>query len=209
MCRDEYREFGGEEVIMGETYISIDIETNGLCPGINSMISLGAVVFDPATGESPTSFQVNLRPLSDGIADPDTMAWWSGFPDAYAAATRDAVDPKTAMESFEFWVKAVAGENPVACYWKSEFDGAFIRYYLFRFLGRHIFGRSGSGLDIKTITALALRQKYSETQIGKVPTDWGFPCKKTAGVAEHNHLAIDDAREQANVLVRALKELSR
>lgn len=186
-----------------EMFYSIDIETNGLCPGINSMLSLGAVAFNPYTGEMPTLFQMNLLPLSDTIEDVDTMNWWKQFPEAYKQATTDAGDPKQIIESFVFWVNASSeGKKKVACYWKPEFDGAFVRYYLFRFTGQHIFGRSGSGLDIKTTTALALGQKYSETQIANVPRNW---CGK---ISEHNHNALDDAIEQAHVYMNAIKKLN-
>lgn len=182
------------------TYFSIDIETDGLCPGLNSMISLGAVAFDPDK-ETIADFSINLKPLPDATPDPDTMKWWDSFPDAYKAATDLAVTPVSAMETFAAWVSGF-GDIPVACYWKPEFDGAFIRYYSFRFLGRQLFGRSGSGIDIKSVAALALKQKYSDTQIAKVPREW------SGNTGDHSHKACLDAREQAYVFINALKTLN-
>jgi hypothetical protein len=78
---------------------------------------------------------------------------------------------------------------------------AFLRYYLFRFQGGDIFGRAGSGLDIKTLTAIALGQKFSETQIATVPEE----LKQTK--AEHSHDALEDAIEQAHVMYNARKKL--
>lgn len=185
-------------------YFSIDIETNGLAAGINSMISLGVAAIDMDSGEIIAVYKWNLKPLPDLKVDEGTMEWWKRFPDAYRRATEDAVDAEEAITAFAKWVAYICEimniERPVCAAWKPAFDLGFIRYYLHRFVGKDIFGRAGSGLDIKTLTAIALNQPFSETQIGTVP-------EFMKGEAEHTHDALDDAIEQAHVMYNACQRL--
>lgn len=183
---------------MSRIYFSVDIETDGLAPGINSMISLGAAAISMDTGEIFGGFKRNLKPVEGLMQDPDTMEWWKGEPEAYVRATDGAMHPEQAMYHFASWVNDFKQEHPVAAAWKPGFDLAFLRYYEIKYLGKMLFGRAGSGLDIKTVAALALGQSFSETQIGTVP-DW-----MKGSEDKHNHDALDDAVEQAHVLYNAL-----
>lgn len=59
--------------------VMIDLETLG--KGENALIiQIGAVYFDPSTGERGTSFFMNIDPVSaaqhGGQMDPDTVRWW-------------------------------------------------------------------------------------------------------------------------------------
>jgi DNA polymerase III alpha subunit (gram-positive type) len=186
-------------------YFSIDIETNGLAAGINSMISLGAAAINIESGEIVEKFKMNLLPLPDLKEDASTMEFWKQHPEAYRRATQDAVEADLVIWAFVGWVQRVCEhynvQRPVAAAWKPGFDLAFLRYYLFRFHGSDIFGRAGSGLDIKTLTAIALNQPFSETQIAAVPAE----LKGTT--VEHSHDALEDAIEQAHVLFNARKQL--
>lgn len=188
-----------------QIYFSIDIETNGLAAGIHSMISLGVAAINMKNGDIVASYKWNLKPLPDLKVDKDTMEWWTKFPDAYLRATENAMDAEEAIKQFDKWVRYVCEigniDRPVCAAWKPGFDVGFLRYYLHRFCGHDIFGRAGSGLDIKTLTAIALGQPFSETQIGTVP-DYLKGSK-----AEHNHDALDDAIEQATVMYNACKVL--
>lgn len=169
------------------------------------MISLGVAAIDMESGEIVQGRKWNLLPLEDLKVDEGTMKWWLSFPAAYEAATSGALPAEYVMPEFKKWVEWVCKETntvrPVAAAWKPGFDLAFVRYYLFRFCGGDIFGRAGSGLDIKTLAAVALNQPFSETQIATVPES----LKGTS--AEHNHDALDDAKEQARVLFNARKKL--
>src|SRR5262249_20492841 len=91
-----------------ETYISIDIETDGPCPGINSMLSLGAVAFRLDGSErlvsAPVQWSANVLALPEGEQNPDTMKWWLTQPRAWAALQVDAKEPKEAIEQFVAWI---------------------------------------------------------------------------------------------------------
>lgn len=182
-------------------YFSIDIETNGLTPGLNSMISLGCAAIDIDSGKIVGTFKRNLTPLDHMVEDASTMTWWKQFPDKYRDATEGAVNPVYAIKDFEEWVKSFNQERPVCAAWKPGFDIAFVRYYLMYFIGRDLFGRTGSGLDIKTLTAIALNRQFSDTQIATVPREW------TGSTSEHSHDALEDAVEQAHVMFNAMRKL--
>lgn len=82
--------------------ISLDFETLGL--GENAvLLSLGAVVFDPATGELGGQFYGNIDPrLQPGRdIDPSTVLWWLKQDDAARAKLTDAIKYTDQIESGE------------------------------------------------------------------------------------------------------------
>ena len=87
---------------MSSSWIMIDIESDGPCPGINSMICFGAVVVEPGLERR---FYGRLKPVTD-VWEPEALAV-SGF-------TRDETlafpDPKAIMQRFADWLKENA--NP-------------------------------------------------------------------------------------------------
>src|SRR5262245_36076724 len=81
-----------------ETYVSVDIESDGPIPGANSMLSFGAAAFHE--GELTNTHTANLHLLSGAVQDPATMAWWRGQGDAYETTRKDLAWPEQAMERF-------------------------------------------------------------------------------------------------------------
>jgi hypothetical protein len=75
-----------------ESYISINVESDGPIPGGHSMLSLGDVAFDDA-GTELADIQLNLLPLDGATQHPTTMTWWRTVPSAWQAATKDARPP--------------------------------------------------------------------------------------------------------------------
>ena len=75
-----------------ECYVSIDIEADGPAPGLNSMLSLGAVAFT-SDGALVDTFSANL----EAREDPKTMRWWAKQPEAWAACRTQIRDPPSAM----------------------------------------------------------------------------------------------------------------
>lgn len=183
---------------MSRIYFSVDIETNGLAPGIHSMLSIGVAAIDMDSGKIVGTFKRNLKPIPELLICPDTMEWWKKFPEAYKRATENAMHPQQAMLHLASWVKGFGIKYPVAAAWKPMFDLGFLRYYEVRYTGEIIFGRSGSGLDIKTVAALASGKSYSETQIAEIP-NW-----MKSSNDKHSHDALEDAIEQAHALFNAL-----
>ena len=93
-----------------QIYIIVDIELDGLMPGKNSMLSIGAVASTAA--QEMGSFYKKALPLEDLSADPETMEWWKTQPKAWQEVNADAESAATVIEAFREWVKSF-GKTPV------------------------------------------------------------------------------------------------
>ncbi len=192
---------------MRSIYYSLDIETDGSVGGLNNMLSLGCVAFDPQTGEILATFTANLLPLPEYKPDPRTMEWWKQFPQAWAAATKDARPPADVMPEFELWVSQTAGgAKATACCWPS-WDFSFVHLYLHKFAGGGhktscgcVFGHRA--LCIRTLASAALNHEFRGFGKRIMPKAW-FP----AAGADHTHVALEDALEQAYICIGALRTL--
>ena len=191
-----------------ELYVGIDVETDGPCSGLNSMLSLGAasVMWSTETRKwefSPV-FSANIKPLPECKSDPKTiMGFWGKNQKAWAAATKDPETPENAMVRFRQWVASIhsmSGRRPVAVAAPAAFDYPFVRYYMMKFLGTdYPFGHSC--LDMKTVASVILRSPYHDS--GKR----GYPKKWLSDGFEHTHIAVEDAIEQTHIFTRMLDSL--
>jgi hypothetical protein len=180
-----------------DLFFSIDVETLGSTPGLNPMLSLGAVAVNEQ-GEYFGEFYVTLIP-SVGSPDPRTARWWEGFPAQYAEATKNQKTPQEAMREFDNWVASFGRlrGKPVMAVWP-WWDAMWIHYYEYAFLGRSIFNRRV--ICIKTLAKAFLGSAFSETGKGSIPKEW-------KGGIRHTHNALEDAREQAAILINVLAAL--
>lgn len=124
-----------------EVYISIDVESDGPIPGINSMLSLGAVAFD-GNGDILATFEANLHVADGAVSDPDTMDWWNTQIEAFAYVRSGCREPRAVMDEFATWVERVALSRkavPVAVCAPAGYDFTFVYWYLMRYLGRSPF----------------------------------------------------------------------
>ncbi|RPE39265.1 exonuclease [Streptomyces sp. Ag109_O5-1] len=178
-------------------YISVDIEADGPIPGPYSMLSIGAAVagaqdadgFTPADPEERTFYR-ELRPISEDFV-PEALAV-SGLDRARLAV--EGAEPALALAEFSDWVGEVsAGAQPVMCGYPASYDWTFLYWYLIRFTGSSPFGHSGC-LDMKTLYAtkagLPLRAVAKRTMPARL-----------LSARRHTHHALDDAIEQADLLV--------
>lgn len=171
---------------MKDLYFSIDIETDGPIPAVNSMLSFAAVVFDP-DGNILGSYEANLLPLPDAVQDAATMKFWEKFPEAWEAATSNARFPRDVMQEFLGWVYSFDGRKNAVCH-PVGFDFTFLYWYLMKFAGESPFGFSA--IDIKTYVMSMRKTNYRKSSKGSWPRRWFKPDLK------HTHKAIDDALEQ-------------
>ena len=91
------------------THISLDFETLGL--GENAaLLSIGAVAFDPASGELGSEFYSAIDPRTqpNRDIDPSTVLWWLKQDDAARSKITDALKFTDMIESGE--VDALEGE---------------------------------------------------------------------------------------------------
>lgn len=95
--------------------VMVDIETLGRKPGC-IILSVGAVFFNPLTGETGSTFYENICPndsLSRGFrTDPDTVAWWKEQSDeAKNALIVNRQSLHTVMTLFSAWFGLNGGEK--------------------------------------------------------------------------------------------------
>ena len=187
-----------------DLFFVMDIETNGTIPGVNSMLSIGTVVVT-AAGEILHRFDSYTKLLPEPwpfVADPDTMEWWKGFPEAWREVNLDQQDPRKAMENFARFVRHVADAfhaKPVAACMPS-WDFAFVLNYLGRHLGREgieLFGHRP--LCIKTMT-YALSPEAENFRSLRPPEEWS--------TVRHDHTALADAIGHAEALSHLLRARS-
>ncbi len=119
-----------------EIYVSIDGESDGPIPGINSLLSFGASAFkhEDRTPILLNTFEGIMHPLPGAIQDPDTMEWWRGFPEAWRLATEGARDPTIVMPEFVAWCQEQPGRVVLLGY-PASWDYMWIYWYTIRFGG--------------------------------------------------------------------------
>lgn len=172
-----------------ERHLSLDLETLGTRPG-SVVLSIGAVVFRPATGEICRAFHANLLPepqIDAGMtADAATAQWWA------APARRQA------------WEMLLLGRQPPLRA-LGALAGLFEDWHCTAVWGH------GAGFDV-TLTEAAMGA------FGIVPP-WHFTVARdtrtlfaAAGVQVDrsgglHHHALADATAQAEAVVRAYRAL--
>jgi DNA polymerase III alpha subunit (gram-positive type) len=162
------------------SYFVVDVEADGPCPGLYSMISFGAVKVQENLKDTPT-FYGELWPISE-LWIPQALAV-SGF-------TREETigfdAPKDVMEDFADWVHENSEGRPIFISDNNGFDWQFINYYFHKFVGSNPFGFSS--------------RRLSDLYCG-MQNDT-FAKWKYLRDTKHTHHPVDDARGNAEVLVK-------
>jgi len=104
--------------------IIVDVEADGPCPGMYSMVSFGAVVLSEGLNKT---FYGQLRPLDDATADyiPEALAV-SGHSREEVMTFRD---PTFVMQEFASWITKESKGRPIFWADNNGFDWAYINYY--------------------------------------------------------------------------------
>ena len=182
-------------------YIVTDIEADGGTPGVHSMLAFASVAVRE-DGLVLGEFEAVLQPIDGGSQDPNTMKWWAGQPEAWAAATRDPEPPEHVMPRFVAWIRQFDAP-PIFTAHPINFDAMWINWYLRRFTnhgvteGMHVSDRlfRHIGLCLRSFGAAILGRPVMEVEATAYPDDW-------LGHHPHTHRAIDDARGYASLLVK-------
>jgi DNA polymerase III epsilon subunit-like protein len=168
-----------------EALVSVDVEASGPSPATGSLLSIGACLVD----EPSEGVYLELKPLTDRpwLADSEAIHGLSR-----AHLEEEGLDPAEALGRLESWLdRACAGRQPVFVGFNAPFDWMFVADYFWRYLGRNPFGISA--LDLKSYyMARAGVATWEETRKVHVNARLGLD-------ADHNHHALDDAREQAEL----------
>lgn len=159
------------------SFIVVDVEADGPCPGLYSMVSFGAVVVEPSLSKT---FYGQVKPVSD--------KW---IPEALAVSniTREQHlkfdDPIKVMNEFADWVDKVSKGHPVFISDNPCFDWMFICTYFHTYAGRNPFGFSGR--RIGDLYCGLVKNAYAK---------WKH-LRKTS----HTHHPLDDSKGNAEALL--------
>jgi hypothetical protein len=182
-----------------ELYVSLDIEADGPCPGLFSMLSFGMAAFTIEKNLVAT-FARNLQTLEGARVDERTTAWWNtpANAEAYAKARENPVEPRMAMFECRSWLEEIRQfGRPVIVGAPSGFDFTFIYYYFQRELGESPVGFAS--LDLRTYAAAVLKRQYRQVGKNTFPPEWIDEGLR------HTHVALDDAIEQGCILINMMR----
>lgn len=217
-----------------ELFLMFDVESDGPCPGLNSMLSLGAVIVDPRLEDDRciiSGFEVNFEAAPGAAPNPDTMAWWRSQPPAAWDAHRVNIEkPEDAMLAFVGWAALSPdlrdlGVRLVPVAWPAAFDWSFLNYYLWRFVGSNPLGYQCA--DVRSyFTGAAASRWLAGTEDSNTlrvlldehrpqPSEsWRFPVTRIGDDGENyvfvpgrTHVALDDAALQAIQFARAVRTI--
>ena len=177
-------------------HIMLDLETLGTKPG-SVILSIGAVLFDPKTGELGETFYSVISLFSSREAgltvDPNTQAWWD----------KQSDDARSVLSS---------SKNP-ACPTLTQvltFFKEWVQEHTIEKQNRLIWG-NGASFDVPLLDAA-----YASVGLTPPYDYWGNMCYRTMKNLYRDvvppkregthHNALDDARYQAQHLIAILKE---
>ena len=155
-------------------FISVDVEADGPCPGLYSMVSFGAVVVN----NHDDVFYGKLKPISD--------LWIPRALEVSGHAREETYEfdhPQVVMLEFFGWLSRF--EKPMFISDNNGFDWQFINYYFHRFHGTNPFGHSSTNLS-------SLYKGLAGTM---------FKNFKHLRKTDHTHHPVDDARGNAEALI--------
>lgn len=189
-----------------EIYFSLDCETDGPCPGINNMLTLGAAAFT-RQGKQVSEFYARIERLPDSRPDPKTLIWWANQSDeaceeAFGNPKESFLRRKPAFDTmikFAAWIERVDNDNGginrrIAMGWPAVYDFAYVNYYCHRFLGKNPLGYSA--LDIRSYVMGVCRQLgYYDLKESEINNLFGEFDK----TGLRPHYAIDDAIKQGRL----------
>ena len=111
-------------------------------------------------------------------------------PEALVAQHDGFDDPRDVMAAFGAWVAAHGGRRPIFISDNNGFDWSFINYYFHRFTGQNPFGHSSQNLG----------------SLYKGVVKDTFANFKHLRTTAHTHHPVDDARGNAEALLRIVQE---
>lgn len=161
---------------MKSVLVSLDVEADGPCPGLYSMVSFGAVVVDDKGLHN--TFYGKVRPITD-IWVPEALA--------VSGHTREEHmtfdDPATVMVAFREWLQKQG--RCIAIMDNPAFDWQWVNYYFHKYVGSNPFG-------------------FSARRIGDIYAGMQrnlFVKWKHLRVTKHTHNPVDDAKGNAEALL--------
>ena len=169
------------------SWIMVDVEADGPCPGIYSMIEIGAVLIEE--GEK-LSFHSKIRPVTDRWVD-DALAV-TGYTRIGTMTLEEFRNPTIVMFEFAQWLINVSRGRPMFISDNNGFDWQFVNYYFHKYVGSNPFGHSSTNLgSLYKGCAHDFRKSFKH-------------LRKT----KHTHNPVDDAMGNAEALIHINNEFN-
>ena len=160
----------------------VDIEADGPIPGDYSMISFGAIIVEKHLNKT---FFARLKPISENYIESALNI--TGYK---RTQTFSFEEPEKVMLEFESWIELNSKGRPIFISDNNGFDWMFICWYFYHFLKRNPFGHSSQNLGS------LYKGLVSDT----------VQNFKHLKVTKHTHNPVDDAKGNAEVLLK-MKEM--
>ena len=151
----------------------VDVEADGPCPGLYSMVSFAAVRVQPEPLDC--HFYGETAPVTE-LFVPEALAACNMTRERHLAMEA----PEVTMKRFAQWLQANSKGRPVFLSDNPCFDWQFVNYYLHRYTGDNPFGFSGR--RIGDFYSGLVKDFFASSKWKKL--------RKTA----HTHHPVDDAR---------------
>ena len=164
-------------------YVMVDIEADGPCPGLYSMVSFGAVIVEEGLNRT---FYAQCRPISDNFI-PEALKV-SGHS---REETLEFPTPEESMLAFANWLAENGISSPRFISDNNGFDWQFINYYFHLCLKKNPFGFSSTNLgSLYKGMVKDLRKNFKHLRRTK-----------------HSHHPVDDAKGNAEALLTMLRQI--
>ncbi|HGN2304846.1 3'-5' exonuclease [Proteus mirabilis] len=179
--------------------LMLDVETLGVSTEA-PLISIGAVFFDPLTGECGDEFYKVITlssALENSLVDPRTLQWWMKQSDTARAVFNDpsAVDLCEALQEFSLFVEVCDNDKVQVWGNGASFDNAILAA-VYRKHAQKIPWQFRNDRDVRTIVELAKCLK-------------GFDAKANFSIdAIEAHHALRDAKFQVAYVSAAFRALA-
>jgi hypothetical protein len=195
------------------TYFSVDIETDGLAPGLHSMLSLGCVAYGIRHADNGAqhlmslgTISINFDRLPGATVCTKTMTeFWDRFPEQHAATRRALHAPGDGVRVFRDWVEAISPgarkRDRIFVASPASFDMSFVSYYCHRFLKEDIFHHMT--VDVTSLLAGFQQREPSKARIHDYAESQGLTQAE-----ETKHIALPDALYQGEIFRMLYNEIA-
>lgn len=182
-----------------EIYCMTDIEADGKCPGLSSMLSFATAAFDINKNLVGT-FEANLELLDGAEPHTETMSFWqesAANRAAYATTRVNVQNPAIVMPRYIAWLKQLPG-TPIFVGYPAMYDFKWIDYYCVKYLGSNPYSFSRA-IDVKSYAWAIMGRNFQSCSKRSMPKHWFDDLP-------HTHIAIDDAIEQGAMFINMVRE---
>lgn len=152
------------------SYVVCDVEADGPCPGLYSIVCFGAVIVEPSLSKT---FYAELAPLPEASWNPDALAV-SGFS---REQHKTFGSQSKAMDDFSKWLNENSIGQPIFISDNPAFDWQFLNFYFWKYLNNNPFGFSGRRIGdlycglVKDLRANKEWKKFRKTKHSHNPVD--------------------------------------